>query len=69
MNNELITIVERVTPIDNTTYTSVQYYNDRIERPYSLTPGEFFYDIKYITYPGVVPNMYLINTRGTYSIL
>lgn len=32
--------------------------------PYSVSPRPFYEAISYVTYPGVMPYMYLINTRG-----
>jgi hypothetical protein len=67
MGNGLMTIVERV-PFDSRNKNNIpasQYNNsDGIERQYSLVPVQFFEALQYITYPGVKPGMYLINTRG-----
>jgi hypothetical protein len=64
--NDLTTIVERVAPLCNNSNTNynLPQCDDGIIRPYTLTPGEFFPGVKYITYPEVKPYMYLINTRG-----
>lgn len=62
MNNELITIVDRVPRVR--VEDARPHNNDGIERPYSLIPGQFFEGTHYITYPGIKTGVYIINTQG-----
>ena len=57
---ELIKIVERVKPIVQADH----YVKDINYDQHSLVELPFFYDAKYITYPGVLCGKYMINTLG-----
>ena len=57
---ELIKIVERVKPI-----VQAEQYTKHINySQYSMVELPFFYNAKYITYPGVLPGKYVVNTLG-----
>lgn len=80
MNTELITVLHKNKIEDNKLITvmhklskqeyqlppdSRPYNNDGIKRSFSLLPGTFYEAMKFVTYPGVQPNTYLVTTSGT----